>query len=93
MFVYMCVQPGSTLGLTQGQCVKSFLMAFRHFSSRRGLPSTLTSDSGKTFQSVSKEIQALSRSQDVLGHLANNRITWAFIMERALHGGVVSGRD
>ena len=26
---------------------------------------------------------ALSRSQHVLGHLANNRVTWTFIVERA----------
>ena len=43
----------------------------------------LISDNAKTFQSASREIQALSRSQDVLGHLANNRVTWKFIVERA----------
>ena len=71
------------LELTQGLSVQSFLMAFRCFASRRGLPSMLISDNAKTFRSASKEIQALSRSQDVLGHLANNRVTWTFIMERA----------
>ena len=71
------------LELTQGLSVQSFLMVFRRFASRRGLPSMLISDNAKTFRSASKEIQALSRSQDVLGHLANNRVTWTFIMERA----------
>ena len=33
----------------------------------------LISDNAKTFRSASKEIQALSRSQDVLSHLANNQ--------------------
>ena len=71
------------LELTQGLSVPSFLMAFRRFTSRRGLPSTLISDNAKTFRSASKEIQALSRSQEVLSHLASNRITWTFIVERA----------
>ena len=71
------------LELTQGLSVQSFLMAFRRFASRRGLPSMLISDNTKTFRSASKEIQALSRSQDVLGHLANNRVTWTFMVERA----------
>ena len=71
------------LELTQGLSVQSFLMVFRRFASRRGLPSMLISDNAKTFRSASKEIQALSRSQDVLSRLANNRITWTFIVERA----------
>ena len=71
------------LELTQGLSVQSFLMAFRRFASRRGLPAMLMSDNAKTFRSASKEVQALSRSQDVLGHLVNNRVTWTFIVERA----------
>ena len=53
----------------------------------------LISDNAKTFQSASKEIPALSRSHDVLGHLANNVTallgpsSW-----NGLHGAVVSGR-
>ena len=73
------------LELTQGLSVQSFLMAFRRFASRRGLPSMLISDNAKTFRSASKEIQALSRSQDVLSRLANNRITWTFIVFLFVH--------
>jgi hypothetical protein len=75
------------LELTQGLSVQSFLMAIRRFASRRGLPSMLISENAKTFRSASKEIQALSRSQDVLSRLANNRITWTFIVERATWWG------
>ncbi len=71
------------LALTQGLSVPSFFMAFRHYTSHRGLPSTLISDNAKTFRSALKEIQALSRSQEVLSHLASNRITWTFIIEKA----------
>ena len=67
-------------------------MAFRRFASRRGLPSMLISDNAKTFRSASREIQALLRSQDVLGHLANNRVTWTFIVERAPWWGGFSER-
>ena len=82
--LFTCVPTRAVLlELTQGLSVQSFLMAFRRFASRRGLPSMLISDNTKTFRSASKEIQALSRLQDVLGHLANNRVTWTFMVERA----------
>ena len=90
VFVCLLITCASTqavhLELTQGLSVPSFLMAFRRFTSRRGFPSTLISDNAKTFRSASKEIQALSRSQEVLSHLASNRITWTFIVEKAPWG-------
>ena len=62
---------------------QSFLMMFRRFVSRRGLPATLISNNAKTFKSSSKIILNIARAADVIKHLNNNRITWRFIMERA----------
>ena len=63
--------------------VSSFLLAFRRFSSRRGVPATLLSDNAKTFKSAAKEVRNIMRSKDVHTHLTNLRITWNFIVERA----------
>ena len=61
----------------------AFLLAFRRFTSRRGLPATLLSDNAKTFKSASKEVVKITRAQEVLHYLANNSVTWKFIVEKA----------
>jgi len=68
--------------------VSSFLLAFHKFCGQHGLPATLLSDNAKTFKSASKEVCGISRSKEVLIHISNNRITWNFIIERALWWGV-----
>ena len=45
--------------LTRALSVESFLLAFRRFTSRRGLPATITSDNAKTFRSSSQDIRKL----------------------------------
>ena len=86
--VYVCLFTCAStrtvhLELTQGLNVRDFLLAFRRFASRRGLPATIQSDNVKTFQSSSKEIRKIARSPDVWRYLTNNRITWNFIVEKA----------
>ena len=71
------------LDLTPNLTVESFLLAFRRFTSRRGLPATLMSDNGKTFQGSSKEIVKIARSKEVLRYLAINGVSWRFIVEKA----------
>ena len=61
----------------------SFLLAFRRFASRRGLPSTLLSDNAKTFKSACKEIRNIIGSRKVAAHLTRHRVTWNFTVERA----------
>ena len=63
--------------------VDSFLLAFRRFVARRGLPATIWSDNAKTFKAASKEIQRIVRSPEVAKYLSTNRVTWKFIVERA----------
>jgi len=44
---------------------------------------TITSDNAKTFKSLSKEIRRITRSDEVLRYLVNQRVSWNFIVERA----------
>ena len=67
---------------------EGFLQAFRRFSGRRGLPRMIISDNAKTFKSASKELSKIKRSPEVQQHLANNGVSWKFIIEKApWHGG------
>ena len=71
------------LELTRGVSMPGFLLAFRRFASRRVLPATLLSDNAKTFRATDKELQRIVPSQEVQQVLAEKRITWKFIVERA----------
>ena len=71
------------LELTLGLSVQAFLLAFRRFASRRGLPATITSDNAKAFKSSSKDVSKIIRSQEVWHYLAERRIQWHFIVEHA----------
>jgi hypothetical protein len=68
---------------TLGLSVQAFLLAFRRFASRRGLPATITSDNAKAFKSSSKDVTKIIRSQEVWHYLVERRIQWHFIVERA----------
>ena len=50
----------------------SFLLAFRRFVGRRGLPAMLISDNAKTFKSSSKEIRSICHATEVSQYLCNN---------------------
>ena len=82
--VFMCVSTQAVhLELTQALSVKSFLLAFRRFTSQRGLPATITSDNAKMFRSSSQDICKIARAEDVWQYLANKQISWNFIIEKA----------
>ena len=86
--VYICLftcasTRGIHLELTRGLDVDSFLLALQRFSGRRGLPATLLSGNAKTFRAASKEVKNIARSEEVLHHLTQQRISWKFIVEKA----------
>ena len=82
--LFTCVSTRAIhLELTRDLGVNSFLEAFRRFSSRRGLPSTLISDNAKTFKASSKEVVKIVGSQEVQRYLTNKRVIWKFIVEKA----------
>ena len=83
--VYMCLFTCAStraiyLELTRGLNADSFLLAFKRFVGRRGLPATLLSDNTKTFRSCSKEVQSIFLSTEVFQYLTNQRTSWRFIV-------------
>ena len=71
------------LELTKRLSSEVFMLAFRLFTSRRGLPVRLLSDNARTFKSASKDIVKMSRAKEVTHYMANNRVTWNFFVQRA----------
>ena len=51
------------LELTRVLSAQAFLLAFRRFSSRRGLPATITSDNARSFKSSCKDFRKITRSE------------------------------
>ena len=72
-----------TIELTLGLSVQAFLLAFRRYASRRGLPATITSDNAKTFKSAKGDIERIIRSEEVRQYLVERRVKWNFIVEHA----------
>ena len=82
--LFMCAFTQAVhLELTQALSVKSFLLVFWRFSSRRGLPATIPFDNAKTFRSSSQDIRKIARAEEVWRYLANKQISWNFIIEKA----------
>ncbi|XP_064464098.1 uncharacterized protein LOC135375287 [Ornithodoros turicata] len=78
------------LELVSDLTARSFLLAFRRFIARRGLPTTVYSDNALTFKKTSREIQKLQsnvRKNEVQDYFANHRIKWRFIAEKAAWWG------
>ena len=84
MCLFTCASTRAVhLEMTKGLGVQAFLLGFRRFATRRGLPATLNSDNAKTFKSSSKEIRKITRAEEVWCFLTNKRINWNFIIEKA----------
>ena len=76
------------LELSPDLSIPSFLLLFRQFTSRRGLPVILISDNVKTLKAASRDIMKIARSVEVIKFLKSCRISWKFIVEKApLVGG------
>ena len=71
------------LELTNGISVPAFLLAFRRFASRRGLPATIYSDNAKTFRAAERDVRRIVRSSEIQRFLAERCVIWKFIVERA----------
>ncbi|XP_064470007.1 uncharacterized protein LOC135384748 [Ornithodoros turicata] len=67
-----------------------FLQAFRRFTSRRGICSSVYSDNAKTFKTAAKELHEIRnvlRDPLVQDHSSARGIQWHFIVERAPWSG------
>ena len=73
------------LEVTNELSATTFLLAFRHFYSQKGIPTVIFSDNARTFKH-SKEIKIVIRTEEVQLYLTNQQIIWNFIIERAPGG-------
>ena len=62
--------------ITRDLSVKTFLRAFVRFTSRRGCPSTITSDNGSTFRAA--ETILSGNNEELLEECTNREIRWYF---------------
>ena len=86
--VYICLFTCAStraihLELTKELSAAAFLLAFRCFTSRRGLPKIIMSDNAKTFKHCSHEIMKITRAQEVRHYMTNQQVEWKFIVEKA----------
>ncbi|XP_077280835.1 uncharacterized protein LOC143907757 [Temnothorax americanus] len=69
----------------------AFLAAYQRFVSRRGLPHSMYSDNGTTFQGADRELSAAYakaiRDPNVINLLATDQTAWHFVPPAAPHFG------
>ncbi|XP_067214187.1 uncharacterized protein [Linepithema humile] len=90
--VFICLATRAIhLELVHNYSSEGFIAAFRRFTARRGIPSTLLSDNGTNFYGAERELshtfKSLSRNPDLIAYFANDRIEWKFIPPSAPHFG------
>lgn len=70
-----------------------FLIAFSHFCSRRGLPSSVYSDNGTTFvgadYKLTSAFRTALRDPDFLNSVATDQVSWRFLSPSAPHFGEI----
>ena len=81
--LFTCTATAVHLEMTPDLSAATFLLAFRRFTSRRGIPSVMISDNAKVFQSASSVIKKVARAEEVNKYMLNNQIRWNFIVEKA----------
>lgn len=90
--IYICfVTKAIHLEVVSDLLTASFLDAFKRFSSRRGTPSQVFSDNGKTFVGAknvfSQYFESMSEDPDVCNYLSENGIVWKFNPVSSPHHG------
>lgn len=78
-----CATRAVHLDLVPNLSALAFLRSFKRFTSRRGIPSMMVSDNGKTFKSASKIIRGVLDRPEVKNHFAELRVEWRFNLEKA----------
>ena len=78
-----CVTRAVHLDLVPNLNAFTFLRSFKRFTARRGIPSKVVSDNGKTFKSASKIIQGVFNEPGVKKHFSELRVEWTFNLEKA----------
>jgi len=78
-----CVTRAVHLDLVPDLSTEAFIRSFKRFVSRRGIPSKLVSDNGKTFKAAAKLIQSIVDHNDVQHYLSGLGIKWIFNLPKA----------
>lgn len=74
------------LELVSNLSTGTFLLAFRRFAARRGLPCVVYSDNALTFKRAAEDVRSMYvvlKQPEIHNYCANNGISWKFIAERA----------
>ena len=86
--LYTCaVTRALHLELVSDMTSESFLLCFRRFCARRGVPKRMISDNGKTFMTASRRLRALFQLPEVRNHMELKQIKWSFNTPKALWQG------
>ena len=83
MSIHCCVIRAVHLDLVPDLSAPTFLRSFKRFAARRGLPSHMISDNGKTFKLAAKIIQALFDREGVKRYFSGLGVKWAFNVPKA----------
>ena len=78
-----CTTRAVHLELVPDLSTVTFMNCFKRFSGRRGIPSKIISDNGKTFKAASRIIAKIFSDDEVQKHFSDQRISWTFNLERA----------
>ena len=82
--LYTCaVTRALHLELVSSMTSESFLLCFRRFCARRGLPKRMISDNAKTFVTASRRLKALFQLPEVRQHMDLKQIKWSFNTPKA----------
>ena len=91
--LYTCwVTRAIHLDLVPDLTTNAFLRCFRRFTARRGRPSLVVSDNGRTFKPAAREITRIFNDPGVKQHFAREHMKWTFNLEKAPWWGGVFER-
>ena len=76
-----CVTRALHLDLVRDLKAPTFRRCLRRFAARRGSPSLVVSDNGKTFKATEKAVEELYNHPEVRAYLEANRMNWRFNLE------------
>lgn len=90
--VYVCLFTCTTsravhLELCRSLTTSDFLLAFRRFASRFGIPSVVISDNGTNFRGAERFLNDIKDEPEVMSYMQDNNILWKFNTPRSPWSG------
>lgn len=78
-----CATRAVHLELVPDMTAEAFLLCFRRFTARRGVPCRVISDNSKTFKSGSRLIFKILDCQEVMEYFCGMHVQWEYNLEKA----------